>query len=202
MYACTYAHVHVCVRAHAHARASICAHMNRYTHKRRHRMRTHPRARARTHTHTTPHAHAHAGGNEWPLACCSSSSLDVTRDLVSTEVALGAKHMLGMEVGNAVCAGSHTYYYYSNMSAHEAIVFKMYDTNEDVPQTCVHTAFDNSAHTAGAMCLHPADHASRESIEVRCIALFAPEQLAAQARLRHRVAAPTTAVARWLVGAK
>jgi hypothetical protein len=126
--------------------------------------------------------------------------MNQTRDLVPTEVALGAKGMLGTEVGNAVCAASHTYYYYSNMSAHEAIVFKLYDTNEDVTQTCLHTAFDNSAHTTGAP--PPAEQASRESIEVRCIALFAPQHLAARARLRHRVAAPTTAVARWLIGGK
>jgi hypothetical protein len=44
--------------------------------------------------------------------------------------------MLGTEVGNAVCAASHVYYYYSNMSAHEAIVFKLYDTNENVTQVC------------------------------------------------------------------
>jgi hypothetical protein len=62
--------------------------------------------------------------------------MNQTRDLVSTEVALGAKNMLGTEVGNAVCAASHIYYYYSNMSAHEAIVFKLYDTNENVTQVC------------------------------------------------------------------
>jgi len=58
---------------------------------------------------------------------------------------------------------SHRWWYFSNMTVDEALLFKFYDSNRDVTWRCPHTAFHDSS--------QPDAHV-RESIEMRLIAFF------------------------------
>lgn len=59
----------------------------------------------------------------------------------------------------------------------EALLIKIYDSDETVARGSLHTGFENqTALAAGAP--------PRESMEVRCIALWAPVEIASKATLR------------------
>jgi len=58
----------------------------------------------------------------------------------------------------------HAWYYYPKMAKDEALVFKVYDKQEDGPRFVFHTAFEDPS--------TPPDAPPRKSIEVRAIAFF------------------------------
>ena len=75
-----------------------------------------------------------------------------------------------------LASDAHKYYWFRGMAKDEALLIKLYDSREDVARGSLHTAFQSK---------HPdAVVPPRESIEVRCIVLFGPEELVAQASLR------------------
>ena len=57
----------------------------------------------------------------------------------------------------------HRWWYFSNMAAEDALLFKFYDSDHGVTWRCPHTAFHDSSLAATNI---------RSSIEVRCIAFF------------------------------
>ena len=73
---------------------------------------------------------------------------------------------------------THKYFWFRDMVKDEALLLKLYDSREDVSRGSLHTAFKFETPDP------PFPAPSRESIEVRCIVLFGPEELAAQASLR------------------
>ena len=114
------------------------------------------------------------GGNDWPLACCSCKTFDYHRDTVGTDLVYRDR----TAESYAVCASdAHKYYWYRDMAQDEALLIKLYDSEEGVARGSLHTAFQIE-HVPDA----PAP--SRESIEVRCVVLFGPEELVEHARLR------------------
>ena len=121
------------------------------------------------------------GGNDWPLACCSCRTFNYHRDMVATDLIYRDR----TAESYAVCAcDTHRYFWFRNMVKDEALLIKLYDSREDVVAR-------GSLHTAVQLeHLDPPAH-SRESIEVRCIVLFGPEELAAQANLRAGGPVPT-----------
>ena len=72
---------------------------------------------------------------------------------------------------------AHQFYWFSDMTRDEAILLKIYDSDshEGLARGSLHTSFRNPA---------AATDPPRESMEVRCIVLFGPEELTSQVCLR------------------
>lgn len=98
------------------------------------------------------------GGNAWPLACATFSTVDREKDLVHCDLVY--KHRCG-HTFNIDSRANVEYGYFSDMTKDELLIFKIYDTQE--PCFCVHTGVQNS--------LCP-DDPPRISIEVRFIVLW------------------------------
>lgn len=97
-----------------------------------------------------------------PLAVCSTSSIDLQDAwpyLMMYEDRIGENYALHNEQSD-----SHEWYYYPRMLANEALLFKVFDSAEDVPRFVFHTAFDDPSTPEGAP--------PRRSVEVRTIALW------------------------------
>lgn len=113
------------------------------------------------------------GGNANPLACCAYPSLDYARDMIGADLIY--PHRTGEDYtvrGNE----DHKFYWFRNMTIDEALILKIYDSREDVARGSLHTSFPNSLAS-------PTDPV-RESMEVRCIVLFGPDDLTEKATLR------------------
>lgn len=96
-----------------------------------------------------------------PLAVCDARSLS-RDDLVESEVRY--PHRTG-HIYHATYAPSHRWSYFSRMDRDEALVFKQFDSvAEGVPRFVPHAAFDHPR--------MPHDAPLRESIEVRCLAIY------------------------------
>lgn len=96
-----------------------------------------------------------------PMALCDARTLDPA-DLITVE--RHAKDRIG-EVQQVVQNDAHRWYYFSRMTADEALLIKTYDSADDGrAKFSVHTAFDDP--TA------PADATPRESIETRALLFF------------------------------
>jgi len=96
-----------------------------------------------------------------PLAICDARSVDAS-DLVEAEVRYPRRNG---EIYLAVRAQRHSWWHYSGLDRHEALVFKQYDSRlSGVSRFVPHAAF-----------LHPeapADALPRISIEARCLVLM------------------------------
>ncbi|MBL8380752.1 MAG: methyltransferase [Burkholderiales bacterium] len=97
-----------------------------------------------------------------PLAVCDARSV-VARDLVASEVRYPQRTG---EIYLATFSPAHRWSYFSAMDRHEALVFKQYDAQlGGVARFTPHAAFDHPA--------APAEAPPRESIEVRCLVVYA-----------------------------
>ena len=96
-----------------------------------------------------------------PLALCDAASL-APGDLVS--VKREAKERVG-EIQQAVFNPAHSWYYFPEMRADEALLIKTYDSATDGrARFTIHTSFDDPKAAA--------DAPPRESLETRCFAFF------------------------------
>ena len=127
------------------------------------------------------------GGNDKPLAVCTGDSLNPDNsDLQPSDLVY--QNRTG-EVYSAVHNPNQTFFWFPDMDKDEAMILKIYDSlavgeagSGAVPQArwTLHTAFENPhASVEKGTTTRP-----RESCEVRCLVLWAPEELAAQAELR------------------
>lgn len=99
-----------------------------------------------------------------PLALCDARSL-TTEDTVATDLVY--PHRVG-ETYSFTYNPNHQWFYFSKMQRNEALLLKCYDSKEDGrARFTAHTSFDDPT--------IPADAPPRESIEVRALVFFAPE---------------------------
>ncbi len=104
----------------------------------------------------------HGTVENWPLAICDSTSVDMERDLVT--VPRISKDGRKGEIQMAKYHPDHCWYYFPNMTPHEVLVFKTYDSLQSVNQYTIHTSFSLPVGEKGTM--------SRESLETRVFVLF------------------------------
>jgi len=98
---------------------------------------------------------------ESPLAVCDARTIR-PQDLVETD--LRYPDRVG-EIYSLRFSPAHRWFYYSRMSAEEAMLLKCFDSDLGRARFTAHTAFDDPTSPPGAP--------SRESIEVRTLAFFA-----------------------------
>ncbi|WP_394828795.1 CmcJ/NvfI family oxidoreductase [Pendulispora albinea] len=97
-----------------------------------------------------------------PLALCDPRTVAPT-DLVPTE--LRYRKRTG-EIYTAVHSAEHRWWYFPAMQRDEILVFKQYDSEAgEVARFTPHAAFDHPE--------TPPDHPPRESMEVRCLLVYA-----------------------------
>ncbi|MED5621456.1 CmcJ/NvfI family oxidoreductase [Ideonella sp. BN130291] len=96
-----------------------------------------------------------------PLALCDVRSLD-RRDLVATELRYPKRTG---EIYQLAYNPAQRWSYFNELQADEALVFKQYDGDAGRPRLTPHGAFVHPG--------TPATAPARQSIEVRCLALFA-----------------------------
>ena len=96
-----------------------------------------------------------------PLALCDARTVDAA-DLVASDVHYAARTG---EIYLVQYSPRHRWCYFPHMEQHEALIFKQYDSLAAAPRFVPHAAFDHPQ--------TPADAPLRESIEVRCLVLFA-----------------------------
>ncbi len=99
---------------------------------------------------------------ETPLAVCDARSIR-PRDLVPTDLRYADRTG---EVYSLTFSPDHRWFYYPLMQADEVLLLKCYDSAADCARFTAHTAFDDPE--------SPPDAPSRESIEVRTLAFYAP----------------------------
>ncbi len=98
---------------------------------------------------------------ESPLAVCHARTIRM-EDFVSTD--LRYPDRLG-EIYSLRFSPAHRWFYYSHMTADEAMLLKCYDSDPGRARFTAHSAFDDPT--------SPPDARPRESIEVRTLAFFA-----------------------------
>ncbi|MGO1120997.1 CmcJ/NvfI family oxidoreductase [Rhodovibrionaceae bacterium A322] len=97
-----------------------------------------------------------------PLALCDATTVSDSRDLVASE--RRAAERIG-ELQLATHNPAHRWYWYSAMTAEEALLIKTFDSSQDGrARRSIHTAFSNPQ--------APATAAPRESLETRTFAFF------------------------------
>ena len=99
---------------------------------------------------------------ESPLAVCHAGTIAM-HDFVSTDLRYADR--LG-EIYSLRFSPVHRWFYYSHMTADEAMLLKCYDSDPQRARFTAHSAFDDPT--------SPLDAPPRESIEVRTLAFFAP----------------------------
>ena len=99
------------------------------------------------------------------LTLCDGRSVPAS-DAVVFHAVVGPKGVPGSEFDARMCKyrPDHRWYYFSNMSPDEVLVFKGYDSEDPHAMNAMHTAFDNPAAGPNAV--------PRESIEARFFAFF------------------------------
>jgi len=99
------------------------------------------------------------------LTVCDGGSVPAS-DAVVMDSIVGPREVPGSVFESRLCRyrEGHRWYYFSNMSSDDLLIFKGYDSNVPDAMNAMHTAFDNPA--AGP------DAVSRESIEARFFALY------------------------------
>ena len=96
-----------------------------------------------------------------PLAICDARSVDAT-DLIEAEVRYPNRNG---EIYVARHAARHSWWYYSGLDRHEALIFKQYDSRmSGVARFVPHAAFEHPD--------APVDALPRLSIEARCLVIF------------------------------
>ena len=98
-----------------------------------------------------------------PLAYVDYRSVDFAKDLVATDLILSNEGNRRGENYSLSHNPAQKWYYLSNQTPSEAVVFKIYDSlvEEGVSRLTPHSAFVNPD--------APADAKPRQSIEVRCL---------------------------------
>jgi hypothetical protein len=100
-----------------------------------------------------------------PLAICDAQSM-VPADMVAADRKYPDR--VG-EIYQIKHNPDHRWYYFPNMRRDEALIFKCYDSETDGrARFTAHTAFDDPT--------TPADAPPRESIEIRALVFFAPDE--------------------------
>jgi hypothetical protein len=95
-----------------------------------------------------------------PLAFCDSTSIhNIERDLISVQRV--AKNRIG-ELQMALFSPDHQWYYFPNLTANEALIFKTFDSESSVNKFTLHTALDNVGD----------ESVPRQSIEIRAFIFF------------------------------
>jgi hypothetical protein len=99
------------------------------------------------------------------LTLCDARSVPAS-DAVVFHAVVGPKGVPGSEFDARMCKyrPDHRWYYFSDMSPDEVLVFKGYDSEDPHAMNAMHTAFDNPAAGPNAV--------PRESIEARFFAFF------------------------------
>jgi hypothetical protein len=99
------------------------------------------------------------------LAICDGRTVR-DRDTVEFDVAIGPEEVPGNTFVSRVCYhnAAHEWYYFSNLTRDEVIVFKAFDSATPDALNAAHTAFDDPS--------APADAVPRASVEARFIAFF------------------------------
>jgi hypothetical protein len=99
------------------------------------------------------------------LAICDGRSV-ANEDAVEFDVTIGPDDVPGNTFVSRVCKhnDAHRWYYFSNLTRDEVLVFKAFDSDAPDANNAAHTAFDDP--TA------PADAAPRASVEARFVAFF------------------------------
>ena len=100
-----------------------------------------------------------------PLCVCSATST-ATEDVVTGEAVIDAEGQPELRFGSSLYRYNpdHVWFYFSNMTRDEALVFKAFDSDLDQIQGCPHSAFNDPT------C--PANAEPRASIEVRAYVYF------------------------------
>jgi hypothetical protein len=98
-----------------------------------------------------------------PLAFCDYQSIDVKNDIHSSEV-IGSKNSVSLYIVSRSKEDTQKWYYLSNMRSNEMFVFKIFDSNTNVAQFAVHTAFINEN--------VPSTNTEQCSIELRCLVFY------------------------------
>ena len=96
-----------------------------------------------------------------PLAFCDAQSMQQD-DFVPTNLEYAGRTG---EVYSLTFGQAHRWFYYSAMTAEDALLLKCYDSDADVARFTAHTAIDDPT--------SPQNAKPRESIEVRTLAFFA-----------------------------
>ena len=96
----------------------------------------------------------------FPLAICDAQSLASADRVVSERRYPGRIGQTYAITHNP----AHRWYWFPRMRREEALVFKVYDSRQDVARWTAHTAFEDPTSPPGAR--------PRESIEIRTLALF------------------------------
>lgn len=100
-----------------------------------------------------------------PLAICDARSIDAA-DVVACDLVY--PHRVG-ETYAFTYNPNHRWFYFPQMTPEEALLLKCYDSADDGrARFTAHSAFDDPS--------SPPDAPARESIEVRALVFFAPEQ--------------------------
>ena len=102
-----------------------------------------------------------------PLAVLDCASVEPERDLFTVELVFNDR--VGENQGIDARPDAHHWQYFPAMAHDEALLFKTFDSDESSPaRFTMHTAFDDPT-------TQPSDP-TRESIEVRVLAIFGPEE--------------------------
>lgn len=120
------------------------------------------------------------GGNDWPLGACSYPSLDYNRDMISCDLVY--KQRTG-ETYMVRHGPKHRFFWWSDMTKDEAVILKIYDSDPTVARGSLHTGFrlpDSHRNMQDPV---------RESMEVRLMVFWAPEELSKQATTRDQTIA-------------
>lgn len=116
------------------------------------------------------------GGNAWPLCCCAYDSMDYDQDMIRRHLVYSHRTGEGYTVRRR---DDHRFYWFSDMNKNEAVLLKIFDSTpreSGIARGALHASFRPPTVTP--------NEPTRESMEMRCIFLFAPEELAAKASLR------------------
>lgn len=107
----------------------------------------------------------HGSIQESPLALCDAQSISL-QDVVASDLVY--PHRVG-ETYAFTYNPNHRWYYFPHLEPSEVVLLKCYDSKEDGrARFTAHTAFNDPT--------SPLDAAPRESIEVRALVFFAPEE--------------------------
>ncbi|MEO0033292.1 MAG: hypothetical protein RIS94_3050 [Pseudomonadota bacterium] len=115
------------------------------------------------------------GPQDWPLAVCDGRTVENDETASNTlfvvdEFPVGDALVAPVEGEDEMIAATifryrdrHRWWYFSNMTAQDVLLFKFQDSDHSVTWRCPHTAFHDTSLP---------DAKTRTSIEVRCIAYF------------------------------
>ncbi|WP_226016725.1 CmcJ/NvfI family oxidoreductase [Novosphingobium sp. FKTRR1] len=115
------------------------------------------------------------GPQDWPLAVCDGRTVQDEETASNTlfvvdEFPVGDALVAPVENEDQMIAATifrhrerHRWWYFSNMSAEDVLLFKFQDSDHSVTWRCPHTAFHDTSLP---------DTKTRSSIEVRCVAFF------------------------------